>query len=60
MGNTTTIRADDDRLLEWLHLRDIGVTAESIGPLYGYTSSHVRTATNRVYDAMKKGHPGVK
>jgi hypothetical protein len=52
MGNTSTSRADDEKILTWLRMREAGVTSGAIAELYAVTSSHVRTATNRVFDCM--------
>ena len=41
-------RADDERLLEMLRLRDEGVSSAVIGRMFGITSSRVRTMTNAV------------
>lgn len=41
-------REEDEVILDWLYLRDIGWTADQIAARYGTSGSYVRAATNRV------------
>lgn len=48
MAGYRTTRADDERHLEWLHLRCAGTSSEAIARHFGVSPSAVRTVTNRV------------
>lgn len=41
-------RLSDEQTIEWLRLRDSGLTSAQIAERYGVTSERVRTATARV------------
>jgi len=53
MSRNEPTRADDDRLIAWLEMRDDGKTTSQIAREYGVTKNTVIGATNRVYAASK-------
>ena len=48
MTSRTPSRADDERLLAWLALRDRGASSAGIGAQYGVAAAGIRIATTRV------------